>query len=444
MRLLSKYMFVLLLLVAFNGRSQSGFSLPDDQKSERMNFKFINNLIVIPVEINGVELSFLLDSGVNTPILFNLSENDSVDLRNVQDIYLRGFGDGEPIRALKSTYNRVKVKNIYNNNLDLYVILDQKINFSPRLGIPIHGIIGYDLFKDFVVEINYAAKRLKFYDPDNYKYKPCRKCDDFELTFYKNKPYIDLSADFSGNKDVPVKLLIDSGSSDALWLFEDDQERVSVPNAYFEDFLGRGLSGSIYGKRARVDNLHVGKFTLKDAKVAFPDSTSLVFVKRYKERNGSLGAEILKRFNMVVDYPHGKLRLKKNARFADSFKYNMSGIELQHNGIRVVRELQSRYQSAIKNDDNNSGAVEIVLNRTYAYSLEPALEIAEVRKNSPAEEAGLKTGDVILRVNGKDSHRYSLQEVMEMLQDKEGKRIQLLVDRKGRRLKFQFELKKLL
>ena len=35
------------------------------------NFKLINNLIIIPVEVNGVTLSFLLDTGVSKPIIFN-------------------------------------------------------------------------------------------------------------------------------------------------------------------------------------------------------------------------------------------------------------------------------------------------------------------------------------------------------------------------------------
>ena len=40
-------------------------------KSDKIHFKLINNLIVIPVTINGIDLSFLLDSGVSKPIIFN-------------------------------------------------------------------------------------------------------------------------------------------------------------------------------------------------------------------------------------------------------------------------------------------------------------------------------------------------------------------------------------
>jgi len=50
-------------------------------------------------------------------------------------------------------------------NQDLFAIIDASINFAPSLGIPIHGIIGYDIFKDFVVEINYSRKFIKLYNP---------------------------------------------------------------------------------------------------------------------------------------------------------------------------------------------------------------------------------------------------------------------------------------
>ena len=65
------------------------------------------------------------------------------------------MGDDKPIEALKSSNNTVIIGEAINLNQDLYAIIDASINFTPSLGIPIHGIIGYDVFKDFIVEINY-------------------------------------------------------------------------------------------------------------------------------------------------------------------------------------------------------------------------------------------------------------------------------------------------
>jgi hypothetical protein len=65
-----------LLLVVPNFIWAQGFTLASNKKHQKIRFELINNLIIIPVEINGVELTFILDSGVSKPILFNLSQSD--------------------------------------------------------------------------------------------------------------------------------------------------------------------------------------------------------------------------------------------------------------------------------------------------------------------------------------------------------------------------------
>lgn len=440
------FTYLLLMLFAFSfSYSQTGFKLLGEREKKTVRFKFVNNLIIIPVEVNGVELSFVVDTGVNKTILFNLTESDSLEVKNVEEIYIRGLGEGNPIKAFKSRGNRFRIKNnIHSNNQELYIILDENINFSHRLGFPVHGIIGYDLFKDFVLEINYIRKTLRFYNPETYQYKTCRKCQNFELDFILNKPYIDVSVDMEKKDGIATKLLIDSGSSDALWLFEEPKKEITLPEKYFEDFLGRGLSGSIYGKRARVKNLRMGNFVLKEAKVAFPDSSSVKYIRNIEDRNGSLGGEVLKRFHVVFDYRNKKISLRKNGKFKEPFKYNMSGIELQHNGIRFVKELASNIHGIVKDDKDPYGGVKILLNDRYDIKLHPAFEIAEIRENSPAALAGLRKGDIVISVNGKPTYRHSLQEVSEMLNEAEGKKIRLLVQREGLDLKFLFKLKKIL
>src|SRR5690606_14612711 len=251
------------------------------------------------------------------------------------------------------------------------------------------------------------------------------------------------TVDLNGLSDVEVKLLIDSGSSDALWLFRKEDEGLVTPENYFEDFLGRGLSGSIYGDRARVEKLQLGQFELKEAKVAFPDSVSIQHLQNLSERDGSLGAEVLKRFNVTLDYGERKITLRRNRYFRDPFKYNMSGIELQHNGIRLVKELESGIKRG-RSEDTGSEGIEIRLNRFFKYALHPAFEIVEIREESPAALAGLRTGDIILSVNGKPTYKHSLPEVTEMLNVKAGKKIRLLVEREGKRMRFDFELEKVL
>jgi RNase P subunit RPR2 len=445
---LKKYSILLLLCVSGLLQAQGKFNILKGKDKASVSFKLINNLIVIPVEINGVEMSFLLDSGVNKPIMFSLNPGDSLSIEQKERISLRGLGSGAAIQAVKARSDTFKINDILKLNLELYIILDQQINMSTRLGVPIHGIIGYDVFKDFIVEINYSSEKIKFYNPETYKYKNCKKCTDLPLTFRNNKPYIDVSVAIEENKepDIPVKLLIDSGGSDALWLFEDDEKRINIPEKKFDDFLGRGLSGSIYGTRSRVKKFNMGTFSFENAKVAFPDSTAITYVKNFKERNGSIGGEILKRFRVIFDYGNKRMRLRKSRYFSEPFRYNMSGIELQHNGMRVVHEIKKKTGKLQTNYGRSTteGGINVVFEHYNSYSLVKAYEIAEIRKDSPADLAGLQQGDIIISINGRTVDKLTLSRVTAMLEGKEDKRMRVKILRDNTPLKFEFRLKEVL
>ncbi|TXE07132.1 PDZ domain-containing protein [Seonamhaeicola algicola] len=436
--------FCLFSVLALSSFAQSKFVIQNKKQSDKIDFKLIHNLMVVPVQVNGVALSFILDTGVSKPIIFNfLNGADTLKVKNTETLFLRGLGDGEPVEALKSSNNIFKIGEAININQHLYAIFGLDINFAPRLGIPIHGIIGLDLFKDFIVEINYRAKYIRLHEPNVYKYKTCKKCERFNLEFYNDKPYINAHVNIQ-NKKIPVKLLIDSGGSDSLWLFEDDAIGIQSGNAFFRDFLGHGLSGSVYGKRTKVDTFYLKNFKLKHANVAYPDATSIAFAKRVKERNGSIAGNILKRFNVIVDYKNSLLTLKKNANFKDEFRYNNSGIELAHSGVRFVKEYDN---TTFKPNENRglskaSDGVNVVLDRTYRMALKPAYAIVELRENSPAKKAGLQKGDVILTINGKTTHQLKLQQIMHMFYGNIGKLIKLKVERGNTVLSFNFRLEK--
>ncbi|MGB5320474.1 aspartyl protease family protein [Eudoraea sp.] len=418
------------------------FNLPKGKKYEKVSFQLINNLIIIPIKVNGAELSFILDSGVSKPILFNVSDKDSIHLKNVSEITIRGLGDGEPIKALSSKGNFFKLKNIRNLNQHLYVVLDREMNFSPTLGIPIHGIIGYDLFRDFVVDINYSSRQIKFYDPEHYVPKSYKDEELLPLVIRKNKAYVQGNVDLNDKKDVPVNLLIDTGSSDAVWLFPDKYKGLEVPDKFYDDFLGKGLNGTIFGKRTMVKSIRLGSHTLKDAKAAFPDMNTFGLDANLGNRNGSLGGEILKRFNVIVNYSSNEIRLRKNAYFKKPFQYNMSGLQIRHNGLRYIADRIADNRGVVYGSRKSFGDVQILMEGSTRLSLVPEIVVSAIRLGSPAEQAGLKEGDIILAVNGKKVHSYKLQEVLKMMNDKEGKKIRVLIERYNKDLLFSFVLKK--
>ncbi|MBT8264043.1 MAG: aspartyl protease family protein [Muriicola sp.] len=440
MRLYFGYLLVCIFCLSYNGAAQE-FALPEGTTHEKVNFELINNLIVIPIEINQAKLNFILDTGVSSPILFNLSDQDSIQLRNVTEMTINGLGVGEPMKALRSNGNDFKLKKIRNLNQQLFVVLDKDINFSPTLGIPIHGIIGYDLFRDFVVDINYGKRTIKFIDPAHYKESKRNRSETLPLSIINRKAYLDGEVSLEKQANVPVKLLVDTGSSDAIWLFQDLEKGINIPKENYADYLGKGLNGNIFGKRTKVHSLKIGNFVMNDAKAAFPDMFTFSSVKNLGDRNGSVGGEVLRRFNIVFNYPEKKITLRKNAFFNAPFQFNMSGLEIQHNGVRYIAERITDSRGVVRNDERTFGDVQILMENRTRLSLVPEIIVSGIRAGSPAAEAGLREGDVILAVNGKRIHRYKLQEVMHMINEKEGKRVRLLIERYNKDLVFSFTLK---
>jgi len=160
LRKLPNILFSLLLFTSF--ANAQDFRFLGDATSQTFKFKLINNLIIIPIEVNGSRLSFILDSGVSAPVVFNLTSSDSLELKYIEKIQIRGLGTGEPIEALHSKRNRFKMGDLFAVNKSLFIIHKEQFDLSAKLGITVHGMIGYDLFKDFVVTINYAAKKITF------------------------------------------------------------------------------------------------------------------------------------------------------------------------------------------------------------------------------------------------------------------------------------------
>lgn len=415
---------------AFQGRSYKS-SIP---------VKIIGNLIFIPIVVNDVPLTFLLDSGVNQTILFSLDESQELELNNVEKVQMRGLGVAVSVDGLRSTQNKVSIGKVADNSHEIFIILDSEINFSSHVGIPVNGIIGYELFKNLVVEIDYDKQKLHlFKDISKVRGLAGKQVTKIAISIELHKPYV--MANIFRNGNHASKLLVDTGNSDALWIFNSSNIQIPTPN--FDDYLGRGFSGNIYGKRARVQKFTFADYHFEQPIVAFPDSASTRGLKMVDNRAGSVGGEILKRFKVVFDYRNQSLYLQKGKNFESDFRFNMSGMEVHHNGVQWIKE------TVAMNTKINTTAYDLVgdvirNDFKYKFELKPVYLISTVRENSPASIAGLQEKDIIVKINGVWAHRYSLSEINEILKSVVGKRIQIEVDRQGKNIKIEFYLKKAL
>lgn len=381
-----------------------------DTRRVSFRFKFINNLMIIPVIVNDSDtLQFILDSGINTSIITELSLGDNLSLNYARKIKLQGLGSGESIEALVSGGNIFYIPGIRGTNQTLYVLLQNVFNLSSLLGTRVHGLIGYNIFSNFVVEIDYVHRNITLHNPAYYKYRKRRTAQTIPLVLTNAKPFVYGKVFYGDTLEIPVKLMLDTGASHAIWLLENSNSKIKLPGKHVETFLGTGLNGKITGQLARLEAIELGPFRFRNPVVAFPDTLSIRYTGALGNRNGSLGDEILRRFDVVIDYPNKLLTLKPNKFFNDPFRIN-------HSGIEVV-------------------------------ALIPGISfytISDIRKGSPAERAGLKKGDTLESINYRNVKNMSIDEIYKILQGRPGKVIRMVVRRNGLPFVTWFRLEKLI
>lgn len=225
-------------------------------------------------------------------------------------------------------------------------------------------------------------------------------------------------------------------------MFQDVNKEIQVPQNNFDDYLGKGFSGDVFGKRTRISKFSIDKFEFNNPIIAMPDANSFKSVNMVTNRVGSIGGEILKRFTVLFDYKNNQIFLNKNSNYDAPFHYNMSGIELQNEGVQWVQETIALQTQLV--EDNTYDANGKKANFKYKFSLKPIYTIANIRKNSPAALCGLQKDDIIISINNVLGYKYSLQEINEILKSEEDKWLYFEIERNKKILKFKFQLKSIL
>lgn len=430
-----RYFFVLLFFSIFIN-AQDLFEVQDAKKTV-IPFKLINNLIFIPVNINGVNLTFLLDTGVAETSIFSL-ENQELQLPNLEKIKFSGLGGAASIDGFRSDNNIARIgKDYVNYSMTIFIIVDQDFNISSHVGIPVNGIIGYYFFKNHPVLIDYSSKKITIYNDENLFKKKIKNFQEFDINIERNKPYISADVEMTNEKK-SSKLLIDLGNSDPLWLFPTLIKDFVYNRPNIDDFLGRGFNGDVYGKRSRIHNFYLGGFKFEKPLTAMPDEYSIQHVNMVENRKGSIGGDIMRRFTVVFDYPNQKMYLRKNGNYNDPFHFNMSGLDFKQDGMEWTKDVVNL---PAKNKDNPSGGIEVINNSLqYNFVLKPIFSIAGVRKDSPGAKAGLQKDDKLISINGKKTADMTLQKIMEMMKSDEGKTINMLIERKNKQMTLSFTL----
>ncbi len=389
----------LILLISFTTTAntvfaQLGFSLADGATKVEIPIEIHNNLVVVPVILNNqLPLKFIVDTGVRTTILTEKIYSDILHLAYSKKFVISAPGGENTVNAYITNNVTIDMPGVHGRGHAMLVLENDFLELKNSLGSEVHGILGYELFSRFVVKIDYEAKVLTLMAPQ--RFKPSKKFARLPITVEDTKPYYVAELKINDTTSMSAKLLVDTGASHGLFLDTESSSKIVVPTKNISCTIGKGLGGLITGRMARISLLQIGKYSIPNMISSFPDQKSYFDTLRTGAtvyRNGSIGGEVLSRFQVIFDFPREKIYIKSNGSLRKRFYYNMSGLTLKAMGETLHD-----------------------------------FEIVEVRQNSSAKQSDIRVGDRVIAVNNAPTSTMDLSEVNNYFDTRPGKKITLLI-----------------
>ncbi|MBC7746168.1 MAG: aspartyl protease family protein [Flavobacterium sp.] len=338
--------------------------------------------MIIPLFINGKgPYNFVLDTGVGLFIITDPKLIDTLQIKSLRTIKVSGFGDGEGLRAFVTHSLNVQVGSAIAESIPTAILKKDVFELSSFAGMPIHGLIGYEFFSSFIVKISFTNSVLTFFRPDQAFI--LRKGSKIPLSIEEKKPFIITEIRLSNGQKINAKLIIDTGAGHPISLENYNGKPFEIPQVNIAANLGIGLNGAINGYIGRIPSIMLGRYRLQNVISSFPNYNDVGSKVSMVSRNGNMGNNILKRFDVVFDYAGEAMFIKPSSYLKEPFEHDMSGLEL------------------------TSASPEF--NRIIITRVEPL---------SPAEDLGLKKDDEILSINFKPVKDLTMQDIDNMFRSK--------------------------
>jgi hypothetical protein len=348
------------------------FDLKGSGKRTTIPFRMIRDMIIIKLNINNKgPFNFILDTGVGLMLITDPKLVDSINIASKRILKIAGIGEGDAFEAYVTSSLNVQIPGLVSYDVAAAILKTDHFGLSNYAGIPIHGLLGYEFFNNLAVKINFSDSTLSVSKSKNLKI--FKRGSKIPITIEDRKPYIKAKIAFADGAKTDNKLVLDLGAGHALSL-ENTVERHGLPEKFMAANLGVGLTGPVNGFLGRIKELDIGKFKIKNVITAFPQGDQ--FKGMAIKRDGNLGIGILKRFNVIIDYPDSVVYLKPGPNFQMPFEHDMSGLE---------------YYSA--GEDFNR------------------IIISRVEPGSPADLIGLEKDDEILAINLKPVVKMTLEQI---------------------------------
>jgi Aspartyl protease/PDZ domain len=343
------------LLPVMKLEAQEEFVQPPSQYITSFPFSQLTGGIIILQAKFGEfpdTLNFILDTG---------SSGISLDSTTVEYLQLKPEASERTIRGIAGIR---KVSFLYNQKLTFQGLRIDSLNFhinnyeilTAVYGERIDGIIGYSVLSRYIVKLDYDSMRISFHTKGTIRYP---------RGGYLLKPVINqLPAQPLTVRDentIHSRFIYDMGAGVCMIFSKDfvDDSNFLDKNKKRWVKEGEGLGGKIDMELMVIREVKIGPYRFRKVPVFIFDDVNNI--TSYPYMGGLIGNDILRRFNVILNYEKGDFHITPNSHFSDLFDYSYSGVEL--------------------------------------YLINGQILIGDVAKGSPAEVAGLKEGDEVLAIN---------------------------------------------
>ncbi|HEX4374220.1 MAG TPA: aspartyl protease family protein, partial [Puia sp.] len=325
-------------------------------------------------------LNFIFDTGSGG---ISIDSTTSVRLKipsTLSDKTIRGIAG---IRRVSFVYDQtLHLPNLSVDSLNFH-ISDYDI-LTSVYGEKVDGIIGYSFLSRYIVKINYDSLRISVYTTGTTKYP---KGGFLLRPFFAGLPV--QSARVKDAVEILSRFYFDTGAGLCLLLSSDfvsDSALFSAKKKKPVYTEGEGLGGKIVMQLTTVKDFRLGPYHFRNVPAYVFDD--VYNVTSYPSLGGLIGNDLLRRFNVVLNYDRREIHLTPNSHYSDQFDYSYTGL-----GI---------------------------------YWVDSAIRVIDVMKDSPAEKAGFKEDDIVLSVGSNFSN--NIQVYKSLLQNV-GEKVTVIVKR---------------
>jgi len=296
------------------GEGSAGFSLVDDKKETKISFTLINNLIVIPIRLNNGQITkAVVDTGVRSVILYGKYHRKNLDFTNTRNVKINGLGRGKRQEGKLSVNNVLRIGDVLGEGLGV-VSIDDIIPFEILHNEGVEVILGYQLFSNFIIEIDYLNNEITFRNP--IYFAPNLEADHFDLELIDTKPYITTTLKIKNEHSVlqanEMKILLDTGAALDMMIYSNSKNaKLFTLNTSSKVAIGQGMNGKIDGKITSQLDIDIGQIELSDIVVSIADKQSGKQHRKFFGVDGLIGGNVLKQYKVTFDYINGDVYLEK-------------------------------------------------------------------------------------------------------------------------------------